>query len=180
MSNFGDVTGDTTLTRSIHISGNQFRNGAAAPTDVIIGTSPEIPALHFDATGELVSAYVSLPPNMDRTKDLILRLHFSLSATETDADTLDFTCDYTAPLANSTGDGIERTSTQVTGQTTVTTANGLAIGDMYTMDITFPFGDATNPLASAIALAFELHLTNVTEVGEIDLVDGLLIYEALH
>ena len=180
MSNAGDVTGNTTLTRSIHLSGEQFRVGGTAPTSVTIGTSPEIPAHHFDATAELVSLYSALPQNIDRTKDVILRLHFSLSATETDADTLDFTCDYTAPLANSTGNGIAKTSTQVTGQTTVTTANGLAIGDMYTMDITFPFADATNPLASAIGLVFELHLTNLTGVAEIDLVDGDLIYEALH
>ena len=179
MSNFGDVAGNTALTRSIHVSGNQFRSGATAPTDVTIGTTPTVPALHFDATNELVSVYASLPVNMDRTKDLIARLQFSLSATETDADTLDFTCDYTAVLGNSTGDGVARTSTQVTGQVTVTTANGLAIGDLYTMDITFPFADATNPLASAIAIAFEMHLTNVTEVGEIDLLDGDLIYEAL-
>ena len=55
----------------------------------------------------------------------------------------------------------------------------LAIGDIYTMDLTVLAADATNPLASAIGLALEIHLTNVTGVADIHLIDGDLIYEAL-
>ncbi len=165
------------LERTLHLSGDQFRKGATAPTDVTIGTTPTIPALLFDATGELASLYHSLPADADLTQDIILRLQFSLSVAETNLDTCDFTCDYTAPtLAGAAG--IAKASTQVTGQFTAVTGR-LAAGDIYTMDITFTSGDATNPLASALGIAFEIHLTNTTGVGAIELIDGDFIYTAL-
>ena len=46
------------------------------------------------------------------------------------------------------------------------------------MNITFSAADATNPLAAAVGIAFEIHLTNTTGVGSIDLIDGDLIYTA--
>lgn len=163
--------------RTLHLSGDQFRKGATAPTDVTIGTTPTIPALHFDATGELASLYHSLPNDADLTQDIILRLQFSLSAVEVNLDTCDFSCDYTAPTLAG-GAGIAKASTNITGQFTAVTGR-LAIGDMYVMDLTFTAGDATNPLASALGIAFEIHLTNTTGVGEVDLVDGDFIYTAL-
>jgi hypothetical protein len=177
MSNFGEVTSNQALTRSLHLSGDQFRNGATAPTAVTIGTTPTIQALRFDATNELVSLYNSLPDNMDKTVDLIIRLTFSLVNVQVNGDTCDWTCDYTAPTTT-TGEGIGKTSTQITGSFTAVTGR-LAVGDMYTLDLTFAAADATNPLTNALGLAFELHLTNVTGVAAIDLVDGDFIYEAL-
>lgn len=171
MSTFGH------LERTLHLSGDQFRKGATAPTDVTIGTTPTIPALLFDATNELASLYHSLPVDVDLTQDVILRLQFSLSSIEVNLDTCDFTCDYTAPTLV-TANGIAKASTSVTGQFTAVTGR-LAVGDMYTMDITFTAGDATNPLATAIGIAFEIHLTNVTGVADIHLVDGDFIYTAL-
>jgi hypothetical protein len=165
------------LERTLHLSGNQFRKGVTAPTDVTIGTTPTIGALLFDATNELASLYHSLPIDADLTQDIILRLQFSLAAVETNLDTCDFTCDYTVPTLAG-GAGIAKTSTQVTGQFTAVTGR-LAIGDIYTMDITFSAGDATNPLAAAIGIALEIHLTNTVGVGAIHLLDGDFIYTAL-
>jgi len=165
------------LERTLHLSGDQFRKGATAPTDVTIGTTPTIQALHFDATAELASLYHSLPADVDRTQDIILRLQCSLSAVEVNLDTCDFTCDYTVPTLVG-GAGIAKASTNVTGSFTAVTGR-LAIGDMYELDITFVAGDATNPLAAALGIAFEIHLTNTTGVGEIDIVDGDFIYTAL-
>jgi hypothetical protein len=177
MSNFGEVASNQALTRQLHLSGTQFRKGATAPTDATIGTTPTVPALLFDATNELASLYHSLPVDADLTQDIILRLQFSLVNVQVNNDTCDFTCDYTA-VTTTTAEGVAKASTQVTGQFTAVTGR-LAIGDLYTMDITFQAGDATNPLASAIGIAFELHLTNVTGVAAIHLIDGDFIYEAL-
>lgn len=178
MSRFGEVSNAQVLTRSRNITGDQFRQGATAPTDVTIGTTPTIPALLFDATNELASLYYALPEEADLTVDVIIRLHFSLSSVQLNGDTCDFTCDYTAPTLAG-GAGIAKASTQITGQFTAVTGR-LAVGDMYEMDLTFQAGDATNPLASAIALAAEIHLTNVTGVADIHLVDGEFVFESLY
>lgn len=180
MTTAGAVVSSTALTRSLHLTGDGFRRGATAPTDVTIGTTPTIGALRFAATNELASVYASLPANIDLSQPITLRLQWALAALETNATTLDVTCDYTRTLANSTGNGPGKASTQVTGQVTVTTGNGLAAGDVYVMDIVFAVGDATNPLANAIGLALEIHLTNTTGVASADLLDADLIYEALY
>lgn len=177
MSHFGEILSTTLVTRTLHLSGDQFRKGATAPTDATLGTTPTVPALLFDATNELASLYHSLPTEADLTVDMTLRLQFSLSSIQVNADTCDFTCDYTAPTLV-TAEGIAKTSTQVTGQFTAVTGR-LAVGDVYVMDITFAAADATNPLASAVGLAFEIHLTNVTGVADVHLLDGDLIYQAI-
>jgi hypothetical protein len=117
---------------------------------------------------------------MDRTIDPALVLIWSLAQTETNADELSLTIDYTAPIDLSTGSGIAKTSTQLTNNLPVTTANGLAIGDIYAQTISFAVGDATNPLANAIGLAIEFHLTNTTGVGTVDLIGACLGYERNH
>jgi len=180
MTTAGAVVSSTALTRSLHLAGDQFRRGATAPTDVTIGTTPTISALRFAATNELASVYASLPTNIDLSQPITLRLQWSLASVEVNADALDLTCDYTRAVANSTGNGVGKASTQITGQVTVTTANGLAIGDVYLMDLTFAVADATNPLANAVGLAIEIHLTNTTGVASADLLDADLIYEALY
>ena len=163
--------------RSIHLAGTQWRRGVTAPADVTIGTTPTILALRFAATNELVSVYASLPEDTDLTRDIILRIQFSLVSAETNGDTLDFTCDYVA-ITEATAGGVAKTSTQVTGQVTAVTGR-LAAGDIYEMDITFPAGDATNPLAACVGIGLEVHLTNTTGVASIDLLDGDLIYSAI-
>ena len=175
----GNVISNTPLTRGIRLSGNQFRRGVTAPSEETVGTTPTVPVLRFAATNELVSLYVALKPNTDLTQPITLRLHWLLNAVETNNDQLDVTCDYTRTVASSTGNGPGRASTQVTGQVTVTTGAGLAIGDEYLMDIVFAVADATNPLANAVGLAIEIHLTNTTGVASADLVGGELVYQAL-
>jgi hypothetical protein len=178
--NFGEVLSSQALSEQIIITAEQFRNGASAPTGVTIGTTPTVDALQFAATGELVSTFFVLPFNMDRTIDPALVLIWSLAQTETNADELSLTIDYTAPIDLSTGSGIAKTSTQLTNNLPVTTANGLAIGDIYAQTISFAVGDATNPLANAIGLAIEFHLTNTTGVGTVDLIGACLGYERNH
>ena len=175
---FGAVSSDQVLTRSIHLAGDQFRKGATAPTDVTIGTTPTITALRFALATELASVYASLPADTDLTQDIILRLQWSLVDAETDAETLDVTCDYVAVTLAGAG-GAAKTSSNVTGQVTVNTGR-LAAGDIHSMDITFTAGDATNPLATAVGIGLEIHLTNVTGVTRADLIDGDLIYTALY
>lgn len=178
MGQFGQVLSNQELDRTLHLSGDQFRKGSIAPTDVTIGTTPTVPALLFDATNELASLYHSIPVDADLTQDIIFRLQFSLANVQLNGDTCDFTCDYTATTLAG-GGGIAKTSTQITGQFTAVTGR-LAVGDLYTMDMTIAFDDATNPLASAIGIAFEIHLTNVTGVAAIHLIDGDFIYSAAY
>ena len=177
MSNFGDVSGDTTQLRQFIISANQFRKGTTAPTDVLIGTTPEVFALHFDATNELVTADVMMPRDVDFSVDPKLVLVVALSTSETDADTLDLTCDYTMVKAT---ESFAKTSTQVTGQTTVTTANGLTAGTCYQITFSFARADANNPFdANVKSSVFEIHLTNTDEVGEFDLISACFAYEGI-
>lgn len=178
--NFGEVLSSQALSEQIIITGEQFRNGVTAPTGVTIGTTPTVDALQFAATNELVSTFFVLPFNMDRTIDPDLVLVWSLAANETNADELSITLDYTAPIDLSTGSGIAKASTQLTNNLPVTTANGLAIGDIYTQTFTFAAADATNPLANAIGIAIEFHLTNLVGVAVIDLVGAYLGYERNH
>ena len=175
----GGVLSDTPLTRSIHLAGDQFRKGATAPADVTIGATPTINALRFAATNELASVYASLPAEVDLSQTITLRMQWALAAGEVNNDTLDITCDYTAVVERVTASGPGKASTQRTGIVTVTTGEGLAAGDVYVMDITFLAGDATNPLANAVGLAIEIHLTNTTGVASADLIDADLIYTAL-
>ena len=183
MAKSGQVLSDQDLVRIIQIDGNNFRKGVTAPTDVTIGTTPTIPALHFDATAELASLFKGMSPDWDKTQDCQLLLLWSLADTEVNAETLDITCDYVATKQNTTGAGIAKTSTQVTGQVTVTTANGLAVGDLYIMSITLAQADATNGFGAGddtVGFAVEIHLTNLTGVAQVDLIRGAIQYKALY
>jgi len=177
-STFGAVNSSQVLNRQLVITGSQFRKGASAPTDATIGSTPTTGVLLFDATGELVSVSIPIPFDMDLAVNPTLVLFISLSATETNADTLDLTMDYSAVNATQL---YTKTSTQITSQTTVTTGNGLAIATSYTNTFTFNVADATNPIgATTNTLQVEFHLTNTTGVGEFHLVSGRLAYQSTH
>jgi hypothetical protein len=180
MTAFGAVLSNQALSDQFIVTGNQFRSGVTAPTAVTIGTTPTIDALRFANINELVSTFFALPFNIDRTVDPQLVLIWSLAAGETNGDQLSVTMDYTAPIDLSTGNGVAKASSQILDNLTVTTANGLAIGDIYTQTFSFPVADATNPITNAIGIAVEFHLTNTTGVGSIDLLGACMGYERLH
>lgn len=181
MTVFGAVNSSTTLTRSIAIRASQFRKGASAPTDATVGTTPTIGVLLFDAVAETGSAFIQLPADWDRSQDCTLRLVCSLVNTETNSDTLDWTLDYTVPLSLSTGNGVDRASTNLTDTVTVTTGNGLAINDVYEASFTLASADGTNPFSASnsVGFALEIHLTNVTGVIAIHIIAAVLDYVAL-
>lgn len=180
MTAFGAVLSDQLLTQQFIITGNQFRRGVTAPTEVTIGTTPTIDALRFSGILELVSTYLIMPFNWDRTVDPELILVWSLVNAETNGDAINVTMDYTAPIALSTGDGIAKTSTQLTDSRVLTTGEGLAAGDIYGQTFTFDRNDANNPLANAQGFAVEFHLTNVATVADIDLIAACMNYQELH
>lgn len=178
---FGNVASNVALSRSLTLQASDFGRGVTAPTDATIGTTPTVQVVLFDAILELANVNITLPVDVDPSVDMQLVLVVALSATETNGDTLDWTCDYVTNSQNTTGDGPAKTSTQITASTTVTTGNGLAIGDVYTVTLTFDSGDATNPVdGTTTALNAEIHLTNVTGVGEIHVIGADLNYEASH
>ncbi len=178
---FGGVTNTQLLTRAQSIQASDLGKGVTAPTDASIGTTPVVPALLFDAVAETANVNITLPSDADRSVDMRLILVVALSSVQTNADTLDWTCDYVTSAENTTGDGPAKTSTQITATTTVTTGNGLAIGDVYTVVLTFPNGDATNPVnAAATILSAEIHMTNVTGVADIHVLGAQLAYEGSH
>jgi len=137
-----------------------------------------VPALLFDATTELATVTEDLPIDMDLTVDPVLTIIFSLVNSQINNDTADLTFDYVAPIKEVTGSGPAKASTTATATTTVTTANGLAVDDMYSINLTIDAADATNPLASAEALSIEMHLTNVTGVAAIHMLSAHLRYTA--
>ena len=157
---------------------DNFKLGAVAPIKVTIGTTPVIAALRFANIDETISAYEILPLNYSGGTMSII-LIWSLVSTQTNNDTLNVTLDYVAPIIYSTGDGAARDSTQLTATTTVTTAKGLAIGDIYTMEFILNPLDTTNPLASANGIGWEFHLTNTSGVASADLLSACLNYEVV-
>jgi len=122
-----------------------------------------------------------MPFNWDRTVDVQLVLEWALASVQINNDTLDVTADYTVPLLNTAASGVDKASTQVTGQITAVTGR-LAIADTYQMSINLARADATNPYTSANALGFavEFHLTNVTGVASAHFLGGCINYERLH
>ena len=80
--------------------------------------------------------------------------------------------------AHDVGEGFARASSQITGLVTAVTGR-LAIGDLYQMTLSFSAGDGTNPLSTAtLAIALEIHLTNVTGVTAAHLAGAVLRYTA--
>ena len=180
MVNFGDAETEDLLERQIIITVEDFQKGATAPTDQTVGTTPEIPVLLFDATNETAGFNAMLPRDIDVAVNSKLILTVALSEAESNNDTLDMTLDYVV-VDEGQNSNLTKTSTQVTGTRTVTTAEGLALGDVYTIEFNFDHGDANNPLtALSTAILIEFHLTNITGVVEFHLISGCYAYEALY
>ena len=170
-------------TRSIVLTADDFRAGATPPTDTTIGTTPTMAADQYNATGELSSIYIHMPKDWDKDSDCTFDLAVSLRANETTADELSWTLDYVAAKKNTTAAGLAKTSSSTTNATTVTTANGLATGDMYVSSFTLSKTDTNNGFGfgdKVIGFGLEFHLTNVTEVADIDVVGGALNYTSLY
>ena len=177
MALFGDVPANQALIREIAINTALFRKGVTAPSDVIIGTTPEVPVLRFAATNEIVDIGIDMPANWDKG-DVQMRLLCRLVSVQLNNDTCDFTCDYVATTL-ATGEGVEKAETTITGLFTAVTGR-LAIGDMYELVLTLLAADGTNPLANAISIHGELHLTNITGVASVDVVGAKLRYTATY
>ena len=171
MTDFGKVLSSQALTRTLDFGAAEIGQGATAPTEVLVGTSPEVPALLFNATNETATILASFVPEMDLSVNFTVHFLWALVNTEIDADELAMTLDYIVFLENTTGSGLTKTSTQVLATQQVTTANGLAINDVYDLDVAIAFDDATNPFAGAAGIAIEFHLTNLTGVAAIHLLD---------
>lgn len=177
MTLFGDVAGNTALVREIAISSASFRKGSTAPTDAVLGATPEVPALLMDATNELVDIGVVLPINWDKG-DIEVRLLYSLVNVQLNNDAMDLTCDYVATRFAG-GAGPTKAHTNVAAQTLCVTGR-LAVDDTYEAVFTMLAADATNPLANAVSIHGEIHLTNVTGVAAIHLIAGRVRYTATH
>jgi len=168
-------------TRSIALKHNDFKltNTDAAT----VGTTPTIDVTLLNATGDLASMYVHMPKDWDKDNDITIDLTWSLVSTEVNNDTLSLTCDYVAIKKETTGAGLGKTNTSITTTVDATTAFGLAVGDIYTSTFTLSRNDSNNGFIFAdktIGIAFEVHMTNVTEVASIHLVGGSLNYTSLY
>lgn len=166
-------------TRSVVLTLDDYRKGVTAPTDATVGSTPTIPVLLFNATNELLSLHTVMPIDWDKSKDCSVDFVWSLSSNESNNDVLSVTIDYVAVKKNTTGAGIAKTSTALTPTTTVTTANGLAIGDIYTMSAILAQDDSNNGFAAGddtTGFCLEFHLTNTTGVADIHFVGGCINY----
>jgi len=159
-----------------------LRKGATAPVDSTLGTTPTIPTLYFSATNELVSGYITMHEAWDKNYDLELELFWALASAQTNGDALSLTLDYVVTKHDTTGQGPAKTSTQLTLDHTMTTAEGLAVGDMHPTIFVLPANDANNGFAAgdhSMGVGFEVHLTNVVGVADIHLLGGHLNYISL-
>jgi len=178
MSKFGEVSSNNVNSRNIIVPARAWTVGASAPTTQQRGSTPAIDTWGFSDVADSLLTYYAFPDDMELGVNCTLRMHCALAVTELNNDTLDLTLDYNIPQAPGSGAGLAKASTQVTGTTTVTTANGLAADDCYDLDFTLAFGDATNPFSGGSAFAFEFTFTNVTGVGRFNFLGSTLIYEA--
>ena len=185
MATFGAVNNSTTLTRAIQLNVGDFGVDVIAPPPTRQATpgssTPTARALLFDATNETARFSFIRPIDWDTSNaGLTVVLNGVLNVAESNNDTWDMTMDYVATQTGS-GNGPAKTSTQITASTTVTTANGLAAGDLYQLTFTLSAGDATNPLNSSTRqVIMEIHLTNTTGVGAINIIGGRINYTALY
>ncbi len=173
----------SSLENSVVLTIDDFRKGAIGPTDVTLGNTPTIPALHFDATNELLAVHVIMPTDWDKSVDCKLALLFSLASTQLNGDVLDIILDYVTPEVDTTGAGFSKTSTQLTPSLVMTTANGLAVDDLHEMFISLDKDDVNNGYIvgdNHVGFCFEFHLANLVGVVDINFVAGELIYEAIH
>ena len=165
--------------RSIFIRGNTFGNGANAPALTSRGTTPEVAVLRFSATNQSVVASVQFPGIVDTTQDVTITLMLALDVAEVNADAMDWTLDYIIGVAQSTGAGLTKTSSQQIETLTVTTANGLAINDLYELTFTLAAADANNPVTGDV-LSIELTPTDLSSgIAAILIVDAEVEYGAL-
>ena len=180
MTLFGVVDTEQQLIRSIILTIDDYRKGSTGPSDAPTGDTPTIPLLLFNATNELLSLHVVMPTNWDKDQDCTLDFVWSLASNQTNNDVLSVTVDYVAIQKETTGAGIAKTSTQLTPTLTVTTANGLATGDIYTMAATLAAADGSNGFTGGdktTGFYFEFHLTNLTGVADIHFVGGCINYK---
>lgn len=180
MAKFGEVDTERVLDRSVVLTIDDFRLGAMGPTNVTVGTTPTVAGLRFDAVGELLSVEVIMPRDWDRTGNAILHLNWALNEVESDGDSLDITVDYIVGRDFSTGSGPTKPSTQLLISRAVTTAEGLALNDLYSTEAVLDANDANNPFTDGSIFIFEFHLTNVIGVSEAVFLGGCVHYEALY
>ena len=179
--NTGPITPALPRIRDVSFNVANIGKGATAPTEVTIGTTPTVSALRFDAINETATIAVSLRADMDLTKDFTLRIQFALANAQGNGDQLDVKVDYVVWRTGATGNGPGKTSTRVTQSLQVTTAEGLAVNDVYAINLTIPFDDLDNPLNAegAAGIACEFSLGNVTGVAAILALDAALEYAEL-
>ncbi len=175
-----DVPGNTNLNRQFILPVENLRMGVTAPTQNLRGTTPSVPVLTFANVNELAGSAFTMPIDWDNDTFNII-YEWALTAVQVNNDTLDVTTNYLAwEDEDNAGNSVLKTSTALTSQVTVTTAKGLAIGDVYRMSDTVLAADANNPLANVNGFAFELNLTNVAGVGSADLISVCISYIALY
>jgi len=162
---------------------DDFTESGGSPTATTVGTTPAVGVYQLNATTELLSVFFHMPADWDKQNDVTFDLVCGLRATETNGDDLDLTYDYLAIQKNTTAQGLTATSTSVTTSTELTTANGLASGDIYVVSRSLDRNDSNNGWDfgdNTIGIAIEFHLTNTTTVADISIVGGQLKYTALY
>lgn len=160
-----------------------FHLGSTPPTANTVGTTPAIGALRFDATAETANIYIAMPPDWDKAQNCAFELHCALTTTEDDADAISWDYNYVAIQDRTTGQGATQTSTGSALGISVTTANGLATGDVYVLSKNLVRTNAQNGWSvgdATVAFQIEFHLTNLTGVAAIDLLGGRLTYTKLY
>lgn len=169
--------------RSVSFNPNDWLlGGAGPPTQVNIGTTPTIRIVRYavNTTG-FASRYLPMPSDWDTAANVTFTVLARLTNGQINNDSLDLVMDYVTVRQLVTGQGLEKTSTQITASRAVTTGEGLAAGDVYPVVFSPNKDDATNPynIAGARGFGVELRLANTTGVTQFGFLGLRVDYGAL-
>lgn len=173
------VRGTSRLIRSITITvGSISRSNLA-----FIGTTPAVPAAFSSTTAHYYRSNITMPLDWNKNEDVDIRYQIGPVFAETDGDEMSWTLDYIAMVKETTAKGPLKTSTQMTTDVTLTTAFGVAAGDIYDLVFTLDKDNSDNGWAlgdKTVSIAFDLHLTNITDVQWVRVYGISLDYTALY
>lgn len=123
---------DTRLVKTYQFEVGTFKKGNIAPTEVLVGSSPEVRGLLFDATNEKASFTFMTPLDAASNADFQMMFMCAIAAgkTESAGDLINLKVDYRVNFpANATPTKLDSTGASVTTQTTSTTAPFNTLGN---------------------------------------------------
>lgn len=156
------------IKKTVRLPMEQFRKGAAAPTDTIRGN---VAGFLFDADNEELTIQFCVPLDWDGATDLILLIFCVLDAAEAANDDIDWE---TTVISVADHEDVDVAGTQTPGALHDIGAF-TAAGTLHKVEITLDYDDGVCPIASGDNVSVVLSRT--ANVGNVGFVDGVLVLD---